>query len=67
MLKLERMHRPTGETFVDPTTISRQMREVSDYPFRIVLGLAYRGLTGGFLLLWNFSGAISVSSHVGFT
>ena len=28
------------------------------------LGRAYRGLTGGFLLLRNFSVAISVSPHV---
>ena len=32
----------------------------------IVLGQAYRGLTGGFLLLRNFSVAISVSPHVCF-
>ena len=31
-----------------------------------VLGWAYRGLTGGFLLLQNFSVAISVSPHVCF-
>ena len=30
------------------------------------LGWAYRGLTGGFLLLQNFSVAISVSPHVCF-
>ena len=30
----------------------------------IVLGRTYRGLTGGFLLLRNFSVAISVSPHV---
>ena len=34
------------------------------HPFRIVLDRAYRGLTGGFLLLRNFSVAISVSPHV---
>ena len=33
-------------------------------PFRVVLGRAYRGLTGGVLLLQNFSVAISVSPHV---
>ena len=33
-------------------------------PFRVVIGRAYRGLTGGFLLLRNFSIAISVSPHV---
>ena len=33
-------------------------------PFRVVLGWAYRGLTGGFLLLQSFSVAISVSPHV---
>ena len=33
---------------------------------RVVLGRAYRGLTGGFLLLWNFSVAISVSPHICF-
>ena len=26
-----RMHRQTGEKFVDPTAMSRQMREVSDF------------------------------------
>ena len=31
-----------------------------------VLGWAYRGLTGGFLLLQNFCVAISVSPHVCF-
>ena len=36
-------------------------RAVGDsYPFRIVLGQAYRGLTGGFLLLRIFSVAISL-------
>ena len=35
-------------------------------PFRVVLGWAYRGLTGRFLLLQNFSVAISVSPHVCF-
>ena len=34
--------------------------------FRVVLGRAYRGLSGGFLLLRNFSVAISVSPHVCF-
>ena len=34
--------------------------------FRVVLGWAYRGLTGGFLLLQNFSVAISVSPRVCF-
>ena len=36
------------------------------HPFRVVLGWAYRGLTGGFLWLKNFSVAISVSPHVCF-
>ena len=34
--------------------------------YRVVLGWAYRGLTGGFLLLQNFCVAISVSPHVCF-
>ena len=34
--------------------------------YRFVLGWAYRGLTGGFPLLQNFSVAISVSPHVCF-
>ena len=34
--------------------------------FRVVLGRAYCGLTGGFLLLRNFSLTISVSPHVCF-
>ena len=33
---------------------------------KVILGWAYRGLTGGFLLLQNFSDAISVSAHVCF-
>ena len=33
---------------------------------RVVLDWAYRGLSGGFLLLQNFSVAISVSPHVCF-
>ena len=36
------------------------------FPFRVVLGQAYRGVTGGFLLLWIFSVAISMSPHVCF-
>ena len=39
---------------------------VNSHPFRVVLGRAYPGLTGGFLLLRNFSLAISVSPHVCF-
>ena len=31
MLKLEGMHRQTGETYVDPTAMLRQMRDVSDF------------------------------------
>ena len=42
------------------------MLEVLFNPFRVVLGWAYRGLTGGFLLLQNFCVAISVSPHVCF-
>ena len=34
------------------------------HPFRVVLDQAYRGLTGGFLLLQIFSVTISVSPHV---
>ena len=34
--------------------------------FRFVLGLAYRGLTSGYLSLRDFSVAISVSPHVCF-
>ena len=34
--------------------------------FRVVLDRAYRGLTGGFLLLRNFNVVISVSPHVCF-
>ena len=37
---------------------------VADKFSGIVLGQAYRGLTGGFLLLRIFSVAISVSPHV---
>ena len=31
LYKLGRMHRQTGEKFVDPTAMSRQMRDVSDF------------------------------------
>ena len=31
MLKLGRVHRQTGERFVDPTAMSRQIREVSNF------------------------------------
>ena len=42
-------------------------RAVGDcHPFRVVLGRAYRGLTGWFLFLRNFSVIISVSPHVCF-
>ena len=34
--------------------------------FGVVLGQAYLGLTGGFLLLQSFSVAISMSPHVCF-
>ena len=37
------------------------------HPFRVVLCWTYRGLTGGFLLLRNFSAALSVSPHVYFS
>ena len=36
------------------------------HPFRVVLGQAYRGLSGWFLLLRIFSAGISVSPHVCF-
>ena len=44
--------------------IDPEPRPFADNSFRVVLGWAYRGLTGGFLLLQNFSVAISVSPHV---
>ena len=41
--------------------------EIGDWhPFRLVLGRAFHGLTGGFLLLRNFSVAIYVSPRVCF-
>ena len=43
------------------------MRETNPNPFRVVLGRDYRGLTGEFLLLRNFSVRISVSPYVCFT
>ena len=36
------------------------------FPFRVVLGQAYHGLTDGFLLFRIFSVAISVSPRVSF-
>ena len=45
----------------------RVTRAAGDWlPFRVVLGWAYRGLTGGFRLLRNFIVAISVSPRVCF-
>ena len=41
-------------------------RFVRPIGFRVVLGQAYRGLTGGFLLLRIFSVAILLSPHVCF-
>ena len=41
------------------------MVRLTDRP-DMTLGWAYRGLTGGFLLLQNFCVAISVSPHVCF-
>ena len=47
--------------------VKNKLDELGDlHPFRVVLGWAYRGLTGGFLLLQNFSVAISVNPHVCF-
>ena len=43
-----------------------QRNDQSKKVVRVVLGWAYRGLTGGFLLLQNFSVTISVSPHVCF-
>ena len=42
------------------------MTRLAENMTRLVLGRAYRGLTGGFLLLRNFSVTISVSPHVCF-
>ena len=55
------------EWLYHPKPYLRVTRAVGDWhPFRVVLGWAYRGLTGGFLLHQNFSVAISVSPHVCF-
>ena len=54
------------QQFLFPYLIFRFIDNLLDNPFRVVLGWAYRGLTGGFLLLQNFSVAISVSPHVCF-
>ena len=61
-LKLKLSHFPF-KSKLDNDTISMV---ALDGPFRVVLGWAYRGLTGGFLLLQNFCVAISVSPHVCF-
>ena len=46
---------------VHPEPNLRITRSVGElYPFLVVLGRTYRGLTGGFLLRRNFSVAISV-------
>ena len=52
------LHGKIGKTLTIPN--------IPIYPFRVVLGQAYRGLTGGFLLLRIFSVAISVSPYVCF-
>ena len=49
-----------------PTATTVTCMCLTTVSFRVVLGWAYRGLTGGFLLLQNFSVAISVSPHVCF-
>ena len=50
-----------------PGPCLRVARAVGDWhPFRVVLDWAYRGLTGGFLLLQSFGVAVSVSPHVCF-
>ena len=60
-------HRLQTEGRYHPKPYLRVIQAVGDqHPFRVVLGRAYRGLTGGFLLLRNFSVAISVSPHVCF-
>ena len=46
--------------------VCAMLKRISDFIFRVVLGWAYRGLTGGFLLLQNFGVAISVSPNVCF-
>ena len=46
--------------------INLNLDKIRCNPFRVVLGRAYHGLTGGLLLLRNFSVAISVSPHVCF-
>ena len=50
------------ENDLTPSNVMEMKTDKSNYS---VLGWAYRGLTGGFLLLQNFSVAISVS-HVCF-
>ena len=52
------LKRTSGLELSSETTAPRYLK--------VVLGWAYRGLTGGFLLLKNFSVAISVSPHVCF-
>ena len=52
------------QTRLDSHTLPIQQFNLVE--FKVVLGWAYRGLTGGFLLLQNFCVAISVSPHVCF-
>ena len=60
-------HRLQTEGRYHPKPYLRVIQAVGDrHPFRVVLGRTYRGCSGGFLLLRNFSVAISVSPHVCF-
>ena len=52
--------------FLSDSVTALIVSKTDGHPFRVVLVRAYRGLTGGFLLLRNFSVAISVSPHVCF-
>ena len=56
------MNEHTFRTLVGRSTSFREEKK-----HWVVLGRAFRGLTGGFLLLRNFSVTISVSPHVCFT
>ena len=45
---------------------TKRLESLQKLRARVVLGRAYRDLTGGFFLLRNFSVGISVSPHVCF-
>ena len=64
----ERVRNSRGKRVISvrATEVLLYVKTLKRLPLRVCLGRAYRSLTGWFLLLRNFSVAISVSPHVCF-